>query len=183
MTAKTKTTILSLLLLLSLALNVGLVAWVGGKKTGEFGGPRGGFAGSQLLKDTVEGLPPADREAAIAILKEYRPQIRESIDQLRAERDVTRDLLSKPDVDKEAIKAAFATMRERVGKLQQLNQEMVIEMLPHLPAEARVKLLMRKGPPGGPGGPERGSDHGGPRSLPHGEAPPPPPPGGEAGEP
>lgn len=147
-----KTALLSILLLLSVALNVGLLAWVGGKHAAREFGPQRGLA-MQSMAAALKDLPTEQRDAAEAILKKYRSQIKENLDTAREQRRAICEMVGaeKPDPDK--LKSAFAAMRERMGTVQALNHQMVIELLPYVPAPSRHMLLWR---PRGKGDDEKG---------------------------
>jgi uncharacterized membrane protein len=136
-----KVKILSGLLLLSLAVNVGLVSFMAGRHTGRnLQGQRG-----NTFMSVLRDLPQDQRRAAAQILHKHRPALQQSLKALRDQRDTIRALAAKDKIDPKEMNDAFAELRRRMDKAAEEGQSLSLELLPGVPPAQRRALLEKQG--------------------------------------
>jgi uncharacterized coiled-coil DUF342 family protein len=85
--------------------------------------------------------PGGEREAALAVVQEYRPQLREQFRSLREARSEMRELLTSEDYSRAQAEAQFAKVRETSTALQALAQTMTLDLADRLPVERRREII------------------------------------------
>jgi Spy/CpxP family protein refolding chaperone len=137
--------LIGVVLALSLGTNAFLAGWllsaqsrpVVSQARGERVGPL-----RTLLRE-LRALPEAEREAALAVVQEYRPRLREQFRSLRESRAEMRELLSSDDYSRVQAEAQFAKVREASTALQALAQTMTLDLADRLPVETRREIISK----------------------------------------
>ena len=131
------------LLLLSLALNVALVATLIIAAVERHRPDHGGHGGRFSLPSPRMLLSalPEDRRALInELYAEHRQHVRTAMRERRQARREVRQLMLASEFDRERIDQAFAELRARDEKAAEAVQSMLIEVLSELTPEERVKV-------------------------------------------
>jgi uncharacterized membrane protein len=131
--------ILSLALLLSLGLNVGLLSHRAGVKSGSIQGMR--RDAMIEFMDIRNTLPPAEKEAFNQIMKTDRPALRQSRMDVKEQRGVVQDILTQPTIDPVKLDQALAELRNRNMKAMEASHKLAIDIMPHIPVEQRRQLM------------------------------------------
>jgi Spy/CpxP family protein refolding chaperone len=130
-------------LALSLGANAFLAGWLlsaaSGPAVSQAGGERAGPLRS-LLRE-LRALPEAEREAALAVVRDYRSRLREQAGALREARAEMRELLTSDDYSRAEAEAQFARVREASTGLQALAQTMTLDLADALPVERRREII------------------------------------------
>ncbi len=135
-----KVAILSGLLLLSLAGNLGMASFMAGRHTGTVQRQRAG-----AFMDVVRELPPEQRQAAAAIVRRHRPALQQAMTALREQRETIRALAGQDRIDQKALDGAFAELRRRTDAAAAEGQALALELLPQIPPPQRKVLLDKQG--------------------------------------
>jgi Spy/CpxP family protein refolding chaperone len=130
-----------------LALSLGANAFLAGWLLSAASRPAVSQAGSErvgplrtLLRE-LRSLPEAERETALTVVREYRPQLREQFRSLREARSEMRELLTSDDYSRAQAEAQFAKVREASTALQALAQTMTLDLADRLPVERRREII------------------------------------------
>lgn len=132
-------------LLLSLAAN----AFLGGMLLGK---PAHGsmmtsmHAGSETprLRHMLKGmrqLPEEQRQEVREKVHQYAPQLRELAERARNEHQAIQKKMLLPQLPRAELEADFARQRELQGRMQAMNQQMLLDIASLLTAEQRAELL------------------------------------------
>lgn len=138
----TKIKTLSFLLLISMALNAGLLAWTVGKQTGEIG-----YQKRQVVAGFIEmarNLPEDKRETALQVIKTRGPELRQAMQDIRKQRQDLYTIMEQEQVDSQAVSNAFAGLRQKTTAAQQVGHEIIVEIIPHASLEQRRSLLQKQ---------------------------------------
>jgi uncharacterized membrane protein len=144
MTLNRPTVWLSLLLMVSLAVNLVMAGWVMGmrrhpafQEMNDEGRPP--FARGLTENKNRKGvnLPPQAKE----LLENHRPRMKEKWRAMREQRKVIESLLAAETIDKPALEAALQELAERNRALQQEGHSLLLEMAETLPPEERKALI------------------------------------------
>lgn len=138
-------------LVVSLALNVFIVAFVLGQATRGYldDGRRPFDRGAHRVDWTemVERLPPDARDEARQILRDSGDRMRDLGRELQRARDEAgRALLADP-YNEEAAREAFAEVRDQTSEVQQLIQEGLLRLAAELTPQERRRLFESLPPP------------------------------------
>jgi hypothetical protein len=136
-----KVKILSSFLLLSLAVNCGLVSFMAGRHTGRDLQRQRAGAFMSVMRD----MPQDQRREAAQILRRHRPALQQAMKAVREQRETIRDLAARSDIDAKALNDAFAELRRRVDKAAAEGQALSLELLPRIPPAQRRALLDKQG--------------------------------------
>lgn len=134
----TRRTLLLTALIASLVVNgVLLGAWLGRALDRD----RGLYAMSHhILKRPPEELS----DAARAVLEAKRGDMRSAFRQLRAARRNLDRVISEPELDVARAREALENLRNADQSLKTLVHEVLLEVLPNMPAEQREQLLRHR---------------------------------------
>jgi uncharacterized membrane protein len=136
----------NVLLLVSLALNIFLVAYIGGQWAGSHKTGLLRLGPHRLVERLAKRLPTADaallrnayhsREAAItAVNKDYAEAIRHVL-----------KVMAKPQLDPSALRKAVATVREHRRRMDDLVADMLLAAIEKMPPETRAALAKSPSP-------------------------------------
>lgn len=136
-------------LLLSLAANVFMAGWLGGRPPshmplGQMEPPGRHGPRLQHLMDKMDTLPAAQRREVRQLMREYAPQLRELGQQNKQAREALQRLIAQPELPRAELEAGFAQQRELQGQMQTLMQKMLLDIAEQLPPEQRARLLKRE---------------------------------------
>lgn len=135
--------LIGVVLALSLGANAFLAGWLLSAKAhpvvSQTGGERVGPLRT-LLRE-LRNLPEGQREAALEVVQEYRPQLRAQFRSLREARGEMRELLASEDYSRAQAEAQFAKVREASTALQALAQTMTLDLADRLPAQTRQEII------------------------------------------
>lgn len=144
----------TLALILSVALNLFIIAFILGQATrGYLDDGRRPFDRGALRVDwthMVESLPPEARDQARAILREGSDQMRDMIRNLQRARETAAQAALADPYDEEAARAAFAEVRRRTAEVQQLIQEGLLRLAADLTPQERRRMFESLPPPARP---------------------------------
>lgn len=126
-------------LLVVLALSLALNLFIGGLAAGRALFGRGMPGLERGIAQFIEGVPPDARGAVRDSLLEHRPALADSVAALQDARRAVGELLRRPDLTREELDRALATVRERFAALQLQAHEAVAEAALSLPPEVRAK--------------------------------------------
>ena len=133
----------SILLIVSLALNLFLVGLLAGGRLADWRHPdpvAGGVFGPGAVSRLMRELPESVRVDARQLFIERRPEIRRRMRALGdARRDAYHALTAEP-FDQQAFADAMAVVRERTLNLQESVQAVLIDLSDDLDAETRERL-------------------------------------------
>lgn len=133
----------SILLIVSLALNLFLVGILVGGRVAEWRAPASPTAaalGPGAVSQLLSALPASARSEARRMFTERRPEIRRHFRALRTARlEAMRTLRAEP-FDRQAFAEAMETVRERTLALQAAVQQVLIDLSGEVDAETRARL-------------------------------------------
>lgn len=135
-----KNTLLSLLLLVSLALNVAFVALGAGQTAG---GAWRGPKSAQVLEEAAQEADAEDAAQIRRVLAQYQPKLAQAVMDIRAQRKVAGQLLAENEPDQEALAQELAKLRGHTARAQEISHGMIVEAAPYVPPKERRKLLGR----------------------------------------
>ncbi len=132
-------------LLLSLAGN----AFLGGMLLGKpahrgMMAPMQADSESPRLRQMFKGmrqLPEEQRQQVRETVQQYAPQLRELAEQSRNERQAIQKKMLMPQLPRAELEADFARQRELQGRMQAMNQRMLLDIASLLSAQQRAELL------------------------------------------
>lgn len=95
----------------------------------------------EMMAEKAKDLPPEQREKVMAIVKQYRPEIRDGFkDMQKARKDV--DALMKSDsYNREEAEALFAKLSESASRAYKAAQSMMMDIADALPPESRAMMM------------------------------------------
>ena len=143
------------LLVVSLALNVAVLAGFAWHHFGGHDGRPGGdrhhaMRGTMMPNPRVlrDVLPEERRVVVDAMLEEHRQDIRGSVREVFAARKRVHDLMAADTIDRAALDSAFADLRARDAEAATAVQAMLTEVAVELTPEERraVTAAMHRGP-------------------------------------
>lgn len=137
-----KTKILSAILFLSLAGNIGLASWMAGKKAGELGNSR--RTRIEAFTDIARTLPPEQRKAALQSIKTHRPQLKQAMRSVRDQRQAILVLAQQDQVNPQKLEEALAELRRRTTAAQEEGHALALEIIPYVPPEQRRALIEKQ---------------------------------------
>lgn len=142
-----KTTILSIALLLSLSVNIGLASFMAGHKAADVGvaatqapRPTAGAAFAEVLKSA----PPEQRQALRKIVAQRRPELRQAVLALQEQRRAVAAMVQDDRLDQAALANALSQLRARTTAAQEAGHQLLMDLVPHLSAEQRRELIERQ---------------------------------------
>jgi uncharacterized membrane protein len=150
---------LRVLLVVSLGLNVAVLAGLGWRHFGHDGGHRGGHGPHAAMRGSLMPNPrvlrqvlPEDRRAVVdGLIAKHRDEIRGTVREVFAARRKVHALMTADTVDRAALDRAFAELRARDADAATAVQAMLTELATDLtPAERRAmaEAVERRGPRG-----------------------------------
>jgi uncharacterized membrane protein len=138
-----KMTILSVALLLSLSVNIGLASFMAGHRAATVSqAPRAtpGGAFAAVLRE----LPPEQRQTVRKIVSQRRPELRQAIQALQEQRRAVAMLVQSDRVDEADLNQALADLRARTTAAQEAGHQLLKELVPHLTVDQRRELMQRQ---------------------------------------
>lgn len=125
------------LLIVSLAANFLILGFAAARYHGGFDGPG---AIERIVALGARSFPHELRGQIGDQLGRHRGELRAALRDLgEARRDMFRLMAAEP-LDRAALNAAFADVRAKTDRLQQLGQELVEEVLVNAPPEERARI-------------------------------------------
>ncbi len=145
-TDKKKKAILSGLLFVSVAINLGLIAYGAGiHERKDFKREPRELSMMRGLEHAAGNLPPETRGQIRAAVEKSRPAMKAAIEAIGQQRGVVRDLMLQPVPDTQALTQAFAELRRRTDAAQAIAHGTIAEVAPLLPPDQRP--MVRRKPP------------------------------------
>lgn len=134
-----KTKILSILLMLSVALNIALGSWAGGMKT------------AQMRPDIRERIANfrdvadhSTKKEARAFMRQNRSEIRKIRQSVQKKRQEIDRLIGQENVDKQALAKSMEELRALSLQSMEMMHEMTLEVFADMPIEKRQELMKRR---------------------------------------
>jgi uncharacterized membrane protein len=125
-------------LAVSLALNFLIIGFIAGHP-GD--GPRHEPPGTEFsLKDMGEALSPESQKILRETMREQRKELRPIFKERRQSRRAAGEILKADELDVDALKEAFARMRDADMALQAKIQNALADVAAQLPLEERAKM-------------------------------------------
>jgi len=148
---------LRVLLVVSLGLNVAVLAGFGWRHFDHHDGRHGGPRGHSAMRGTMMPSPrvlrqvlPEDRRAVVdTLLEKHRRRIRDAVREVFAARAKVHELMVADSIDRDALEAAFANLRARDAEAAVAVQAMLTELATELTPEERRALADAVGKRGG----------------------------------
>lgn len=144
-----KVTILSLALLVSLCVNVGLVSYMAGRQAATTvetadGGTAPRPAAGAALTEIIRDMPAEQRQAIRRVVAERRPETRQAVLALQDQRRDIAEMLKEDRLDEAAVNSSLAELRARTTAAQVAGHRFLMEIVPHLSAQQRRDLIERQ---------------------------------------
>ncbi|MBB6252392.1 periplasmic heavy metal sensor [Nitrospirillum iridis] len=146
---------LRLALILSLALNLFLLAFVGAQQWRQQAALRAlppsiartpaGNVLATLFGQLAAQLPPDDRRLLRSAILSHTPQLEQTQARFAAAMDQVRTEIDRTPLDTAALRAAMAQAREQRQPLGPVLEDIVMEVLPQMSAEGRHILSRYRG--------------------------------------
>ncbi|MFQ5562978.1 MAG: periplasmic heavy metal sensor [Parvularculaceae bacterium] len=135
-------------LLVSLALNIFAVGFIGGRFVGDRTAPpppheRMRSAGPAAFWSGGEGLPPEDRDAFIAVFREHHEELRTLNEDIHRARLAFSAALGAPQWDRAAVERAHSELKAAEARRDSLMSVLFLDAMETLPAEQRRILAER----------------------------------------
>lgn len=128
------------ILLFSLALNLGLLAYLAMKPVSSEYRGRGHSMVLPPPHVIARVLSSEGQQVLDRVVDKHRPKIRPALRDFAAGRRAIQELLRAPTLDTAALTAAFAELREREQRTATVVQTMLVELSTALPLADRQKL-------------------------------------------
>lgn len=133
---------LTILLVVSVGLNIAAVGFIAGRATGDrfrppFANPLLGSGG--LIRD----LPEPRREQLSRIMREHGRDLHSSIREMRRAQDALREALAAPEFDRDETAAALDAFRDSLCSSMTRGNETIIALAQAMTPEERMQLVER----------------------------------------
>jgi len=133
-----KNWVLGAILFISLALNFVLAGWVIGSNSEQM--PERRF---KQFAHKIQQLPEPTRSEVRDIVQQYRPQIRDNMNEVKDRREEIAKLVSGAEYSREIAEKQFEDLRKKTNETQTLAHKMILEIAEKLTPEQRKKFLNR----------------------------------------
>jgi uncharacterized membrane protein len=100
----------------------------------------------QMLALLAERLPPSDAEILWKAFRARESEIAAAVADAQRARVRAMSILGRPDLDKDAFRAAAEEMGERRMRVRKLVVDAIFEAMQHISPEARQNLAKQFGP-------------------------------------
>jgi uncharacterized membrane protein len=137
-----KQTLILITLLLSLASNIFLVSLFVGKEIGKSEAFRG--RPMKMVLEHVQSLPHDKREAAIELIQNKKPELREAIMVAKDTRRGVFDYIKSPDYKRTEAEKRLTELRQKTAEVQIKAQTLMLDLADQLTPEQRAEFLKGK---------------------------------------
>lgn len=124
-------------LVLSLAGNLFVAGMVAGGRLAEGEAPHGSLI-DRAISRFSQNLPPDGQQAVRAAFVAHQTQIMDQVHKLREARRAVSKLIQAPSIDRTALEAALAHLRDETAATQNLFHQVLVEATVAMPASDRA---------------------------------------------
>ncbi len=134
-----KTKILTGLLMLSVAMNIGMISWIGGQKTAHMNPDF-----KERIANFKEVADGGTKKEDRAFMRQNRLEIRKLRQGVQKKKQEIDRLMKQEKVDKQALAKSMEELRVLNLQSMEMMHEMTIEIFADMPLEKRQELMKRR---------------------------------------